>query len=239
MQSRVGVPSPGKEVASLLLISPSMRSLFLPHHFIIICSYHFILISSSVTIQTPFLPHLPILSSLFPQNFHFFFSSLHPHFLIISSPFNHHTIIISSSHITKPLLLKKKKLNHRNPLTFTSQSGVFQNGNGRIHGGRHVSTTSYEQVDLPILYPPPPHHPYYENHPRPHHQAPLLDVVDIQADRSEAPDTERTADRMSVRSATMSLYQVFAPPRHEQLICVLSSSAFFSPPFSRWKSTST
>ena len=110
-----------------------------------------------------------------------------------------------------------------------SQSGVFQNGNGRIHGGRHVSTTSYEQVDLPILSPPPHHYYYYEHHPHHHHQAPL-DVVDIQADRSEAPDTERTADRMSVRSATMSLYQVFPPPRHEQLIviCVLSSS----PPFS-------
>ena len=36
-------------------------------------------------------------------------------------------------------------------LIFSFQSGVFQNGNGRIHGGRHVSTTSYEQVTINLL----------------------------------------------------------------------------------------
>ena len=36
-------------------------------------------------------------------------------------------------------------------IIFAFQSGVFQNGNGRIHGGRHVSTTSYEQVTINLL----------------------------------------------------------------------------------------
>ena len=63
-----------------------------------------------------------------------------------SSSFHH---FISSALTIRSQFLKYS--HHSSYLMFSFQSGVFQNGNGRIHGGRHVSTTSYEQVAILLL----------------------------------------------------------------------------------------
>ena len=63
-----------------------------------------------------------------------------------SSSFHH---FISSALTIRSQFLKYS--HHSSYLMFSFQSGVFQNGNGRIHGGRHVSTTSYEQVTINLL----------------------------------------------------------------------------------------
>ena len=63
-----------------------------------------------------------------------------------SSSFHH---FISSALTIRSQFLKYS--HHSSYLMFSFQSGVFQNGNGRIHGGRHVSTTSYEQVGILLL----------------------------------------------------------------------------------------